>query len=111
MIVQPKMPCRVRYQRRVHSGVTSPAKKEESAEASCPFHAGRSPSAFEVRVDRQLCQGHSVCVGEAPALFELDAEGHAVVKTQNISASLLEKARKAEQYCPNKAIQVIVKSA
>lgn len=51
-----------------------------------------------------------MCIGEAPELFELDAEGLAVVKTQNISASLLEKAQHAEQYCPNKAIKVTVKS-
>jgi sterol 14-demethylase len=111
MIVQPKAPCRVRYKRRVHSGVSPVAKSAQGSEAAseekCPFH----PAApFEIKVDRQLCQGHSMCVGEAPELFELDAEGLARVKTENISASLLEKAQKAGQFCPNKAITVTVKS-
>jgi len=32
------------------------------------------------------------------------------VKTENISANLLEKAQKAAQFCPNKAITVTVTS-
>lgn len=118
MIVQPKEPCRVRYKRRAHTGASSTVKmaasseatSETAAEGKCPFHQAAAVAPFEIKVDRQLCQGHAMCVGEAPELFELDAEGLSVVKTQNITAALLEKAQKAEQYCPNNAIKVTVKS-
>jgi sterol 14-demethylase len=108
MIVQPKAPCRVRYKRR-HAAPVSVKKPAAAADtAGCPFH--QQAAAFRIEVDRQLCQGHSVCVGEAPELFQLDAEGLAIVKAENISPALLEKAQKAEQYCPNKAIKVTVNS-
>jgi sterol 14-demethylase len=115
MIVQPKAPCRVRYKRRVHATEISAQHSATSAaassdEGSCPFHTQLKPAPFAIAVDRQLCQGHSMCVGEAPELFELDAAGLAQVKTENISASLLKKAQKAEQFCPNKAIKVTVAS-
>lgn len=108
MIVQPKAPCRVRYKRR-HAPAVSAKKAASATDATgCPFH--QQAAAFSIAVDRQLCQGHSMCIGEAPELFQLDAEGIAVVKTGNISAALLEKAQKAEQYCPNKAIKVTINS-
>lgn len=31
-------------------------------------------------VDREKCQGHAVCVGIAPEVFELDDEGISTVK-------------------------------
>lgn len=108
MIVQPKAPCRVRYKRR-HVAPVAAIKSAAAGDTSgCPFH--QQASAFHINVDRQLCQGHSMCLGEAPELFELDAEGLAMVKAENISPALLDKAQKAEQFCPNKAIKVTVNS-
>jgi len=109
MIVQPKAPCRVRYKRRHAAPVV--AKKMTAIEETtgCPFHAPQA-AAFHIEVDRQLCQGHSMCIGEAPELFALDGESLAIVKAENISPALLEKAKRAEQYCPNKAIKVTVNS-
>lgn len=106
MIVQPKSPCRVRYKRRVVAAKAATKQAVAGDDAGCPFHQTAKPAPFTIAVDRQLCQGHSVCVGEAPELFELDAEGLARVKTENITVSLLEKAQKAEKYCPNRAIKV-----
>jgi sterol 14-demethylase len=112
MIVQPKAPCRVRYQRR-HTALVAAKKMADTSYAAdasdaagCPFH--QQAAAFHIEVDRQLCQGHSMCMGEAPELFQLNAEGVAMVKAENISPALLEKAKRAEQYCPNKAIKVTV---
>jgi ferredoxin len=31
-------------------------------------------------VDRDICEGHAVCLGIAPGVFDLDAENKAVVK-------------------------------
>src|SRR5690606_2457453 len=112
MIVQPRSPCRVRYKRRVHAAQPAPKKVMigDSGEAGGPFHAQVKQAPFAIAVDRQLCQGHSMCIGEAPELFLLAAEGLATVKVDNITPALLEKAQKAEQYCPNKAIKVTINS-
>jgi len=115
MIVQPKAPCRIRYTRR-HTGADNQVKKSAqnpvadtstTKASACPFSGASAQQApYSIRIDKQLCQGHSVCVGEAPELFQLDQQGLAMVITENISSDLLAKARRAEKFCPNQAIKV-----
>src|SRR5581483_5495773 len=91
LVVGPKEPCRVRYRKRAQPSVTmsmAPALGKAAEEASmvdaaiaagCPAHvhqngsanghAHKAPAAakkLRVVLDRDLCQGHAVCVGEAP---------------------------------------------
>lgn len=39
--------------------------------------------AFKVKVDRALCIGAASCVAVAPATFDLDSEGKAVIKKKD----------------------------
>jgi len=125
MIVQPKAPCRVRYKRRAGaSGVTptrsatqqTPSDTSTSAASSgCPFSGAAQntttpQAAFSIALDKNLCQGHAVCAGEAPELFRVDAEGNTTVLAENIKPELLTKALRAEKFCPNKAIKINVKN-
>ncbi len=66
--------------------------------------------AWRVRVDTGICQGHSVCMAEAPEIFEVEDVGEfypiARVLQARIGEDLIEQARTAERYCPNRAIKV-----
>jgi sterol 14-demethylase len=99
MVVQLQQPCRVRYRRR---GVSSAsAGRRETAEARA------SGGPVRVAVDRDLCQGHAVCVSEAPELFAIDAETNQVrVLRAEAGPELREKLEKAVRYCPTRALSI-----
>jgi len=60
-----------------------------------------------IKVDLDLCQGHGVCVSEAPELFELDEETNLVrVLVEEPAEAHREALRLAAKYCPTFAIQI-----
>ena len=66
---------------------------------------------MKIRVDTELCQGHSVCLSEAPEVFdvvEVD-DGYPIVKVLQGSPSeeLREKVERAAKYCPNHVITIV----
>jgi ferredoxin len=65
----------------------------------------------KVVVDLALCQGHSVCLGEAPEVFDVREEddGYPQVKVllENPPEELREKVMTAARYCPNHVITVL----
>jgi sterol 14-demethylase len=66
---------------------------------------------MKVIVDLALCQGHSVCLGEAPEVFDVieQDDGYPQVRVllENPPESLREKVMKAARYCPNNVITVL----
>jgi len=98
-------PCRVRYRRRKQPAVSvaqaaGPAAGEAAAERR-----------FRVCVDRDLCQGHGVCVSEAAAVFDLDADEESggdkvVVLTESPDPSLRARVELAVQHCPTHALSI-----
>jgi ferredoxin len=61
---------------------------------------------FKVVVDWDLCQGHGVCEGEAPEVFQLDEEGMMQLLTETPPKSQREAVAKAVRYCPQRAISI-----
>lgn len=61
---------------------------------------------MRVSVDADLCQGHARCWGICPEVFDLDDEGHAVVRAADVPAALEAKVRDAARNCPERAIQL-----
>ena len=62
---------------------------------------------MKIRVDLDLCQGHGVCVEEAPELFALDpATNQVKILDASPPAELEAKLRAAVRYCPTKALRV-----
>lgn len=60
-----------------------------------------------VIVDEDLCQGHGMCVLEAPDVFELPKGAHTVtVTTPEPDESRRGDVMKAVQYCPTMAIAI-----
>jgi ferredoxin len=59
-----------------------------------------------VRIDRHLCVGFGDCIDLAPEVFELDADGIAVVRpeAESVTRELLVSACKA---CPVDALVVL----
>lgn len=115
MIVQPKSPCRVRFRRRPEESIPAAAslRPDVAAESSCPFSGHQSPasqhSGIKLEIDSNLCQGHAVCMGEAPDLFFVGERNDAVgeVLVAYPSEARLEVARRASKLCPNQAIRLI----
>lgn len=66
---------------------------------------------MRIEVDLDLCQGHSVCMEEAPDVFTVQesAEGYpfVVVNHAAVTAELAETIRNAAKYCPNSVIKIL----
>lgn len=60
--------------------------------------------AYRIVVDRNKCQGIGACVAEAPAVFEIDSEGKAVVVSAEGADS--DTILAAAEACPLEAITV-----
>jgi len=101
MVVQLEQPCRVRYRRRKAPLVALPKQHTGPAEA------GRRASTARICVDFDLCQGHAVCVSEAPEVFELDQkESRVRVRQEHVTPELRAKVEAAVQYCPTRALSI-----
>lgn len=65
---------------------------------------------MRVTVDLELCQGHSVCMQDAPEVFEvIDRKEHypqVHLKMIYPPPELWDKVRDAAMYCPNGVIKL-----
>ena len=59
--------------------------------------------------DEDLCQGHGVCVGEAPDLFGLEKRSDGSLKVKRLRAEIPPELRNAAdaavRYCPTRALR------
>jgi len=67
---------------------------------------------YRIVVDKGLCQGHSVCVAEAPEIFRVVENDGAPYPQVDLllerpPAELLAKAETAEELCPNGVIRIV----
>jgi sterol 14-demethylase len=101
MVVQLEQPCRVRYRRRaVAAAALAPSAQE--ARTGEPG-AGR----LRVCVDRDLCQGHGVCAGEAPEVFQVDPKtGLLVLLRETATPELRARLEAAVRHCPTRALSL-----
>ena len=62
---------------------------------------------MKVKVDSEKCQGHNRCYALAPGLFKVDEYGYATPRGDGtVPTDMREKARLAEENCPERAIEV-----
>ncbi len=61
---------------------------------------------MEIKVDFDLCQGHAVCMGEAPEVFEVDDKGFLTILQDHPPEDLRAKVEQAVKYCPTGAISL-----
>ena len=66
---------------------------------------------MRVEVDLQRCQGHGVCVEEAPEVFRVvSAPGrydHAELIVAEPDESLRRKVEAAVKFCPNRSLKIV----
>ena len=103
LVIGPKLPIRLRYrriERKAESTQTDPTKqKQATGDAAAQLRP------FRVVADLDLCQGHGVCEGEAPEIFELrDNRVHILQETPD--PCLRSKAEAACRYCPQRALSI-----
>ena len=103
MVVAVKQPCRVRYRRRMASRAV---KAGTSQLADTTVASG----AYRVCVDLDLCQGHAVCINEAPEVFEIERnekdEDKVTLRMESPARELREKVEAAVRHCPTRAISI-----
>ncbi len=59
---------------------------------------------MKVKINRENCIGCGSCQAIAPEVFELDDEGFATVKTNEIDEDIEEDVTDAVEGCPTSAI-------
>ena len=62
---------------------------------------------FRIVVDRELCQGHGVCMGEAPEVFEVSREGKLTLLNERPAPAQREQVEAAVKYCPTGALSLV----
>ena len=62
---------------------------------------------MKIVVDRDLCQGHAACEGEAPELFSVSKKGDLTILLPEPPEALRGAAELAVKYCPTHALTII----
>ena len=62
---------------------------------------------MKVVVDRDLCQGHASCEGEAPELFSVSKKGDLTILQAEPPEELRRAAELAVKYCPTHALSIV----
>ena len=66
---------------------------------------------MRVVVDLELCQGHGVCVGEAPTVFRVVERAGDYAQVEILQPeppeALRNEVEAAVRYCPNRALKLI----
>jgi sterol 14-demethylase len=101
-VVAVRQPCRVQYRAREAKRAPAPAP---AARATSTAEATDRP--FCVKVDMDLCQGHGVCVNEAPEVFALDRASMKVqVLDETPPPSQRSAVESAVRYCPTHVLSI-----
>lgn len=61
---------------------------------------------MKVQVDSSICAGFSACLGACPRMFELHADGYAIVRSEAVPKEFEAAVREAASQCPTGAITV-----
>ena len=66
---------------------------------------------WRVEVDRELCQGHAVCMDEAPEVFLVIERAGDYAQTSLLAdpppAEQRERVEAAVKHCPNRALKIV----
>ncbi len=104
MVVAVKQPCGVRYRRRASMEARAPVEMPLAGESVAP--AG----SLRIRIDPDLCQGHAVCMGEAPEVFDVErneeGEEKVVLRRHQPPPELRAKVEAAVRHCPTRALSI-----
>jgi ferredoxin len=60
-----------------------------------------------IAVDYDLCQGHQVCMSEAPEVFSVPADGQVKLLNESPPEEMRSKVELAVKYCPTHALRIV----
>ena len=61
---------------------------------------------MKVKIDEDLCTGCEDCVNEVPEVFEMNDDGLAQVKSEDVPSEQEAKVKQSAEDCPASAIEV-----
>ena len=61
---------------------------------------------MRVVVDRDLCQGHAACEGEAPEVFSVSKKGELTILQPEPPESMRPAVELGVKYCPTHALSI-----
>ena len=61
---------------------------------------------LRIVVDRDLCQGHAACEGEAPEVFSVSKQGELTILQPEPPEELRGAVELAVKYCPTHALSI-----
>ena len=61
---------------------------------------------MKIVVDRDLCQGHAACEGEAPEVFSVSKQGELTILVPEPPEKLRAAVELAVKYCPTHALSI-----
>nr|WP_287378788.1 cytochrome P450 [Candidatus Microthrix sp.] len=106
MVVQLAQPCLATYERRGPTTATAATERSgrdvtsADADAAGPVQRSTRADGWRIAVDRDLCQGHATCQGEAPELFEVSKRGELTILDERPPDEARAAADAAVKYCP-----------
>jgi len=62
---------------------------------------------MRVVVDRDLCQGHAACEGEAPDVFSVSKKGDLTILRPEFGDEHRVAVELAVKYCPTHALRIV----
>ncbi|MCB9592754.1 MAG: cytochrome P450 [Sandaracinaceae bacterium] len=108
LVIGPSEPCKLRYRRRaIVEARRAPAVSVPEAlapQAVPPQTVAAQAPLLRITLDRDLCQGHAVCIEEAPEVFTLADDGKVALLTDTPAPEHHAAVREAARYCPQKTI-------
>lgn len=109
MVVQLAQPCRARVRRRTNAAGTADhaVAPASNVAGATPDEPGTRTRGWRLTVDRDLCQGHAVCEGEAPDLFSVSKRGELTILDHRPPEDLRDRADAAVRYCPTRALTIV----
>ena len=112
MVVQLAQPCLATFTRREpgDGGTRAGSEAASKAQAETATVPGAPKSTrtdgWRIVVDRDLCQGHAACHGEAPQLFEVSKQGELTILDERPPDEARAAADAAVKYCPTHALSI-----
>ncbi|MEO6953932.1 MAG: cytochrome P450 [Polyangia bacterium] len=94
-----------------------PVPRQDAAPAAAPVvpaapkRVKKAKKLLAITLDKDLCQGHAVCVGECAEVFSVGADGKVQASTLTPGLELSDKVREAARHCPTRAIVVSERDA
>ena len=62
---------------------------------------------MRIAADRDRCEGHGLCAGTAPEVYDLDEDAVVVVLHDPVPANLERRAEAGARACPVAALKVV----